>query len=73
MRMLQSILFATDFDPASVEAIRVGSYLAKAFNSRISVLDVLKPSSQSVARYLRLEPVDIMLQRVRKQVLELAV
>jgi len=67
MRMLQSILFATDFDPASVEAIRVGSYLAKAFNSRISVLHVLKPSSQSVARYLRLEFVDIMLQRVRKQ------
>jgi len=43
MRMLKSILLATDFRPASKEAVDVAVQLASKFNSRITLLHVLEP------------------------------
>lgn len=43
MRMLQSILLATDFGPASQEAAKVAIELAKAFASRVTLLHVFEP------------------------------
>lgn len=43
MRKLQSILLATDFRPASQEAVRVAVQLASAFGSRVTLLHVLEP------------------------------
>lgn len=44
MRMLQSLLFATDFHPATENAARVAAYLAGAFGTRVSVIHVVEPS-----------------------------
>lgn len=52
MRMLQSILFATDFRPASQDAIHVVAPLVTAFGSRVSVIHVLESSSQDAAAHL---------------------
>ena len=43
MSVLQSILLATDFLPASKEAAQVAVRLASAFGSRVSFLHVLEP------------------------------
>jgi nucleotide-binding universal stress UspA family protein len=41
--MLQSILLATDFRPASEQAAEVAVRLASAFGSRVNLLHVLEP------------------------------
>ena len=43
MRSLQSILLATDFRPASYEAVKVAERLASAFGSHATLLHVLEP------------------------------
>ena len=43
MSVLQSILLATDFRPASKEAAQVAVRLASAFGSRVSLLHVIEP------------------------------
>jgi nucleotide-binding universal stress UspA family protein len=43
MSMLRSILLATDFRPASLEAIRVAEQLASGFGSRITLYHVFYP------------------------------
>lgn len=43
MRMLQSILLATDLRPASFEAAEAAAHLALAFASRVNLLHVLEP------------------------------
>lgn len=49
MRMLQSILLATDYRPASQDAVRVTIRLASAFGSRVTLLHVLETESISPA------------------------
>ncbi len=44
MRMLKSILLATDFRQASQEAAKVAVELAKAFGSRVTLLHVIEPA-----------------------------
>ena len=43
MRLLPSILLATDFLPASEEAARVATRLARRFGSRVTLLHALEP------------------------------
>lgn len=43
MRLLKSILLATDFRPASQEAAKVSVRLASAFESRVTLLHVIEP------------------------------
>src|SRR5579872_1738132 len=49
MRMLQSILLATDFRPASQDAVRATIRLSSAFGSRVTLLHALETVSISPA------------------------
>lgn len=49
MRMLQSILLATDFRPASQDAVRAAIRLASAFGSHVTLLHVVETVSTSLA------------------------
>src|SRR5688500_12802100 len=42
MRMLQSILLATDFRPAAGAALKVAAQLAQSFGSRVTLLHVIE-------------------------------
>lgn len=51
MRMLQSILLATDFRPASEDALNVAAQLATAFGSQVSTLHVVEPTGAAAQLY----------------------
>lgn len=51
MRTLQSILLATDFQPASDDALNAAEQLATMFGSHVSVLHVVEPSGAATQLY----------------------
>lgn len=53
MRLLQSLLLATDFQPASENAARVAAYLAGAFGARIGMIHVVDMSLPAAATLFR--------------------
>ncbi len=55
MRSLKSILFATDFQQASDDALNATARLATTFNSPVSVLHVMEPFSNGVIARIREE------------------
>jgi len=67
MRMLQSLLFATDFQPASETAARVAAYLAGAFGARVSVIHVVELSLPAAASIYRQQQGALMLEELRKR------
>lgn len=67
MRMLQSILFVTDFNPASASAIPMAARLASVFGARISVLHVMEPHLPVAVSLHRQENVVQLLDETRAQ------
>jgi nucleotide-binding universal stress UspA family protein len=51
MRTLQSILLATDFRPASDDALNAAAQLATMFGSHVSVLHVVEPAGAAAELY----------------------
>jgi nucleotide-binding universal stress UspA family protein len=51
MRMLQSILLATDFRPVCDDALNASAQLATTFGSRVSVLHVVEPTGAAAHLY----------------------
>ena len=70
MRKLQSILFATDFQHASEEALNATARLATTFNSQVSVLHVMEPVSKGVIARMREEQKRSLLVQVKHRLEE---
>jgi len=65
MQNFQSILFATDFRPASAEAVGATARLATATGAQVSVLHVLEPASTGIAAHFYHQQVgEVLLQKL---------
>lgn len=70
MRTLQSILFATDFQPASEDALNATARLATTFDSQVSVLHVMEHISKGVILRIREEQKHALLVPTKKRLEE---
>jgi nucleotide-binding universal stress UspA family protein len=70
MRSLESILFATDFQQASDDALNATARLATTFNSTVSVLHVMEPFSKGVIASIREEKKRSLMVPVRRRLEE---
>ncbi len=65
MRMLQSLLLATDFQPASNNAACVAARLASAFGTRVSAIHVVEPWLPAAASIFRHQQAERMFEDLR--------
>ncbi len=70
MRTLQSILFATDFQPASEDALNATAKLATTFDSRVSILHVMESFSEGVIATFREQMKQSMMLPVQRRLVE---
>lgn len=70
MRMLQSILLATDFRSASDDALNAAAKLATAFGSQVLVLHVLEHVPSTLHQIYRRQIGDMLLQQVLQRLTE---
>lgn len=70
MRSLESILFATDFQQASDDALNATARLATTFDSQVSVVHVMEPFSKGVIARMREEQKRSLMVPVRRRLEE---